>query len=220
MTKTKPNVDKVEGDGAVAAKTGKEFDPHKKYTNGHKFYLASEAKALTETLHREENTAKYFKENMTYMVKPRNPLNGEPTPRDIRGEPVTNPRALQTVVGGTRMFPSDYDYSASMTLTLKPVKDECAPKIGVKSGKYDILGNEGHYGTGTLNIEEDPFYLSKKKFTDKSKEKQDKEELNRLIMAEKAKRHAKELERQLVVLKKTEAQKQHEIERLRQTFKI
>jgi hypothetical protein len=50
--------------------------------NGHVCYNAAEAKALTELLSHEKRYADKFKLDMSKMTRQRNPILGEPTPRE------------------------------------------------------------------------------------------------------------------------------------------
>jgi hypothetical protein len=96
------------------------IDTTKVYSNGHKTFGAMEALGFQQQLKREITTQEYFVRNKEIMIRPRNPLTGEPTPRDGLGEPIINPN----------WEPS-------------PVKEkkEVSAKIGIKHSKYDILGN-------------------------------------------------------------------------------
>ena len=50
--------------------------------NGHVCYNAAEAKALDELLSHEKRYAEKFRLDMNQMTRQRNPILGEPTPRD------------------------------------------------------------------------------------------------------------------------------------------
>jgi hypothetical protein len=50
--------------------------------NGHVCMNAAESKALQELLHNEKARSEFFKLNMHSMTRSRNPLLGEPTPRE------------------------------------------------------------------------------------------------------------------------------------------
>mmetsp|Transcript_901 Transcript_901/g.899 ORF Transcript_901/g.899 Transcript_901/m.899 type:complete len:173 (-) Transcript_901:180-698(-) len=94
-------------------------------TNGHKTLNASEAKALQELLKSEKERRKYFEENKFTMVRSRNPLTGEATPRDGQGEPIINTNWVDRE-----------------PVLLRRKKDkELTEKIGVKSERYNCLGN-------------------------------------------------------------------------------
>mmetsp|Transcript_20311 Transcript_20311/g.29160 ORF Transcript_20311/g.29160 Transcript_20311/m.29160 type:complete len:94 (-) Transcript_20311:323-604(-) len=62
----------------------------KEFSNGHKTLNAAEAKALQELLKSERDKRTYFENNKMKMVRARNPLAGELTPRDGYGEPIIN----------------------------------------------------------------------------------------------------------------------------------
>ena len=62
--------------------------------NGHVCYNASESKALNELLSHERLYCDRFKLNMNQMTRSRNPLLGEPTPREGEGEPIIGPGSL------------------------------------------------------------------------------------------------------------------------------
>ncbi len=51
--------------------------------NGHKSFLAHEAKAISETLARENATRNMFEAKRKHLIMPRNPLTGDATPREI-----------------------------------------------------------------------------------------------------------------------------------------
>lgn len=55
------------------------------FKNGHKAFTVAEANVLTETQHRERRQADYFESYKSKMLRPRNPLLGESTPREIMG---------------------------------------------------------------------------------------------------------------------------------------
>ena len=62
--------------------------------NGHVSFNAAQAKALDELLDHERKYAKQFKLNMHDMTRSRNPILGEPTPREGEGEPIINEAPL------------------------------------------------------------------------------------------------------------------------------
>lgn len=53
----------------------------KHFTNGHKSFTTSEARAMMEQQTRENKTAANFEASKATLVRPRNPLTGEETPR-------------------------------------------------------------------------------------------------------------------------------------------
>lgn len=58
----------------------------KVFNNGHKVFTASEAKVLTELQTQERRTVNNFELNKANLVRPRNPITGESTPRMIYDE--------------------------------------------------------------------------------------------------------------------------------------
>ena len=96
------------------------IDTTKVYSNGHKTMGAMEALGLQQTLKKERDKAEYFAANKEIMVRKRNPLTGEATPREGEGEPIINPEW------------EDYPM---------PEKKQLSGKIGVKEERYAILGN-------------------------------------------------------------------------------
>ena len=62
--------------------------------NGHVCLNAAEAKALDELLSHEKKYANNFKLNMNAMTRARNPILGEPTPREGEGEPIISEAPL------------------------------------------------------------------------------------------------------------------------------
>ena len=63
---------KAEAGGVKEAKT---------FTNGHKSFTAAEARAMVEQQTRENKTAANFEVAKATLIRPRNPLTGEETPR-------------------------------------------------------------------------------------------------------------------------------------------
>ncbi len=54
----------------------------KRFNNGHKHFTSAEAMELVQVLKVEERLATNFDKNKMTMIRPRNPLVGEKTPRD------------------------------------------------------------------------------------------------------------------------------------------
>jgi hypothetical protein len=96
--------------------------PRREFKDGHKTLNAAEAKALQELLKSERDKRKFFEENKHRMIKARNPLVGEITPRDGMGEPIINPNHTN----------SDH---------YKKKPKELTEKIGINSNRYNCLGN-------------------------------------------------------------------------------
>ena len=117
------------------------------FNNGHKTLNASEAKALQEILKSEKdkvNSPTYtitnnvmiyqrrnFEQNKYTMIRSRNPISGEATPREGKGEPIINPNHVVRDVKPRRAE--------------KPLTE----KIGVVSSRYDCLGNSPKSLSGT-----------------------------------------------------------------------
>jgi hypothetical protein len=66
---------------------------------------------------------KYFEENKHTMIRARNPISGEATPREGRGEPILNPEWKDREV------------------TIRKKEKPLTEKIGAISSRYDCLGN-------------------------------------------------------------------------------
>jgi hypothetical protein len=141
--KKKPNETIVKA--VVAEKTGTDRPPvdfTKEWTNGHKFFSSTQSIAFVELLHTEERTRERHELLKNELSRPRNPLNGDPTPRDSHGEAVMNPKKLNTVtVNRIPLFDSKHDFEQSQSITSKFVRKEPQGKIGVSEEQYKILGN-------------------------------------------------------------------------------
>jgi hypothetical protein len=98
--------------------------PPKVFNDGHKTHNATEARALQELLKSEKERRKYFEENKLTMVRARNPLTGEATPRDGQGEPIINPNWVDR---GPPLH--------------RKKERELTEKIGVQTDRYNCLGN-------------------------------------------------------------------------------
>jgi PII-like signaling protein len=137
--KTKPNEAIVniatEGSGGK-----KEVDFTKEWSNGHKMLNTDQVGALTEILHQEERIRERFEKIKGDMKRPRNPLNGEPTPRDVRGEVVMNPKQFTTIRNGLPLF---REHEMQPTIPRRKKSDMLQGKIGVNETIYEVLGNSG-----------------------------------------------------------------------------
>ena len=114
-------------------------DYTKEYSNGHKCLTAAQAKALTELLKQEDVKRNTFKLHSDLMVMPRNPLIGEPTPREASGEVIMNPNStklLGKVIGGIPILPPGRP--------LRKYNEPQTPvgKIGIDDRLHNILGNQ------------------------------------------------------------------------------
>ncbi len=68
----------------------KRKDEKRIFTNGHKVFTAQEAKRLLETQATERRTVANFENNLGSLMRPRNPILGDETPRivyDVKGKP-------------------------------------------------------------------------------------------------------------------------------------
>lgn len=112
-------------------------DYGKRYTNGHKTLTSAETNALTELLSHEISKREHFHLLKGVMVKPRNPLAGDKTPRTSNGNVVLNPNAHGQVANGFPLF------DESRPPRVPPQEKWPQGQIGVPDGKYNILGNSG-----------------------------------------------------------------------------
>ena len=103
----------------------------REYNNGHKTFTADEAKAFQELLRQEKSRRDNFERNKESMIRDRNPLIGDPTPRinlmtgeHINQEPIINPNWIP------RPLP---DFVTK--------KEKLTEKIGIETSKYHFLGN-------------------------------------------------------------------------------
>lgn len=179
-----------------------EFDPHRKWTNGHKSFTSSESRALNELLNRERSTQERFVLLKEVMKKPRNPLNGEQTPRDERGEAVINPNAHGKAVGGNSLFNPNHGEVDLERFT----KPEPMGKIGVAEGKYDILGNT--IAKANPAEPEDLYFLAKKNQMKMASRKADEDAIRAALVKEKLRRYELDMVRQVEALKQQLAQKE------------
>ncbi len=186
----------------------------KQWTNGHKCFTSAESRAHVELLHTEERTRNRYDVIKTEFAKPRNPLNGEVTPRDVRGEAVMNPAKLNTVKGGILLFPPDRDLSSSQALVSQRSPKPTTAKIGVGAGKYDILGNVDNRDSGP----EDLFQTVRISTEEKQKRTQELQKKNDFIAMEKAKRYQKDLEREMILLKRQMEEKEKEMAIVQKQF--
>jgi len=176
-----------------------EFDPHRKWSNGHKCFNSAESRAHVELLIHEKSAQDnfYSLKDTGKMRKPRNPLNGDPTPRDVRGTLVQNPRLLPTVTNGELLF------NASNSIEVDPSKFYKKPmtgKIGIDDSRYRILGNT-MIREDSQTEEEDLFYLAKQKQLDGVARKADEEAVNAIIVKEKLRRYELNMIREVERLK-------------------
>lgn len=203
----------------VGTKSG-EVDFNKVYFNGHKFFDAQQSKAHKEQLSTENRVAEHFHKVKKVLVKPRNPINCDPTPRDERGERIINPNLHGKVFGGTLIFPeSDGSFTETRESLSRYSEKRPTEKIGVDEGKYDILGRTGE-NLGSSLLSESLIRACKDHHAKKVEDLQERETMNALIMRQKAKRHEKEILRQLELLQKQSEEKKEELEYIKQTYNL
>ena len=109
----------------------------KRFTNGHKTLTSAETNALTELLSHEVAKRENFHLLKSVMVKPRDPLAGDKTPRTANGDVVLNPNAHGQVANGVPLF------DLNQKPRIIPPEKWVQGQIGVPDGKYNILGNSG-----------------------------------------------------------------------------
>ena len=108
---------------SVTKSVGSSKSPTKRFNNGHVCFVASQQKAFQELLKKEFEKRELFETHKMELVMPRNPLIGEPTPREGEGRPLMDANWSEPVR-------SKYPKS-------KPV----TTKIGVNDKRYEFLGN-------------------------------------------------------------------------------
>jgi hypothetical protein len=207
--KTKPNEGIVHAN-MVKDSTRPPVDFTKEWTNGHKFFTSQQSQAFVELLHREEGTRVRHDHYKKELTRPRNPLNGDPTPRDIHGEVVMNPKWLYTVKqNAIPLFPENHNDELSRSIVNKFITKDPVGKIGVYEEKYDVLGNNGKRGTPA--VAEDLNQTIAKFHQTKQEKIIEREKINEYVAREKALRHQKELARQLKILHRQMDEKQKEM---------
>lgn len=95
----------------------------KRFTNGHVCFVAAQQKAFQELLKLELQKKERFDRLKTELTMPRNPLIGEPTPREGEGRPIIN------------------EYWLDLESPQKAKQKDVTLKIGVDDKKYQFLGN-------------------------------------------------------------------------------
>lgn len=103
----------------------------REYNNGHKTFIASEAKAFHEQLRAEKSRKEYFDAYKHTMMRDRNPLVGDPTPRV---DPVTGIKSHQEPIINPNWVPRPLPEFVTK-------KEKLTEKIGVDVAKYYFLGN-------------------------------------------------------------------------------
>lgn len=214
----KTKLDKSLKKDLIETTKSNEVDFTKKYNNGHQFYDSQQSTAHKEMLKTESRVSTNFEKSKHVLIKPRNPINGDPTPRDVKGDAILNPNLHGKALGGTLLFPESEQFepreSLSRFSSRRPTE-----KIGVDEGKYDILGRTGESLANSLSSKS--LFTACKEFHSKKLEVvQEKETLHAMIMKQKAKRHEKELNRQLAFLEQQSSEKLRELEYLKNTYKL
>jgi len=110
----------------------------KRFTNGHKCFTSAEAKAMNEQQHRERVTELMFEQKKDNLVRPRNPMTGEQTPRTGANynEVRVDPYPLIQKNRPTAKYPNP-----QKAVTLKPGMLE--PKEGPRL-EEDVVAHETH----------------------------------------------------------------------------
>lgn len=179
----------------------------KRFTNGHKQFTAEESGGFKQTLNVESRKREEFFRNKDFMIKPRNPMTGEPTPRDIDGNRLLCPGDYMKVVHANPLFPKDRPPSVH-----KETKGILG-KIGECSGRYEVLGNVDL--SKTLAQPEDLYAKSRYDYERKLSSAREKELMATVKINVDAKRHEKMLEREILALKLQLADKEAELRLLR-----
>lgn len=223
--KTKPNEGVVEN-AQVEKSERPPVDFTKQWTNGHKFFTSDQSVAFVELLHTEERTRERHERFKNDATRPRNPINGDPTPRDSRGEAVMNPKQFHTVKINRIPLHSPYDEDLSSSIVGKFTRKEPMGKIGVPEEKFNVLGNTMAPGKilcsdsllpifivllGNPALAEDLHKTVARYHEKKAEQAAEREKINEYIAREKALRHQKELGRQLKILNRQMEEKQKEM---------
>lgn len=108
----------------------------KTFNNGHKTFTAMEAKTLEETQTRERRTLETFEKNKQQIMKPRNPLLGEPTPR--REHNLAGDITIET---GVLLLPPDRPAGIVPSSTTKALAPFGRNRVGGNDRSYPELGN-------------------------------------------------------------------------------
>jgi hypothetical protein len=217
--KTKPS-------DAIGIKTiqnvGKsEVDFNKHWNNGHKVFTAQQARAYAQLLRREECTRVRFNVLKTELVKPRNPLNGEHTPRDGKGAIVMNPKLFFTIKNGESLlghFDEGKPSAASSSIMLRTKRSKLPGKIGVSESSYEVLGNAG-LGL-TSSQPEDLFLVTKHANRQKIQQMEEQAKISEYVAKEKAKRYQKDLAREIQYMQQQMEETSQKLQLLQKKFDI
>lgn len=209
----------------VAADAGSQqgkVDFTKKFTNGHKFFGAQESRAHKELLHTEQQKRDNFVNLKDKLKVPRNPLNGDFTPRDYKGDRVTNPNNFLAIEGGVLLFDPNHEEERANApkISSKHTLLSTTTKIGIQHGKYDIMG---------LSPENDPtapacsvsqYDTVRISASEKNAEAEERRRINECVLRHKAKRETQAIDRELAVLKKKQDEKEQQRNYLQSTYKL
>jgi hypothetical protein len=116
---------------SVTKSVGSNKSPTKRFTNGHVCFVAAQQKAFQELLKKEFQKKERFDANKMDLTMPRNPLIGEPTPREGEGRPCID----------TYWPESESPRKARKDVTLK---------IGIDMKKYEWGSNNNSPSKGKL----------------------------------------------------------------------
>lgn len=150
------------------------------------------------------------------MSRPRNPLNGEPTPRDQRGAVVANPKMCMTVANGIPLL-REHDPNMSTT-KLRARKPDLPGKIGVSEDIYKVLGNTGL----DLNPSQpqDLFMVTRQVNRQKMQRQEEQSRIGEFVAKEKAKRYQTDLAREIQYLQQQMEEKSKKLTQLQSHFNI
>lgn len=209
-------------DGAATAslspsKTKPEVDFNKEWKNGHKAFNSQQVRALDELINTEDHLRERYEKIKGEIKRPRNPLVGDATPRDYRGNVVLNPGLLNTVKGGVSLFSAE-QLNGTLVTRASPFKSpakQLAGKIGVSEDKYTTLGSIGSpaqpdnlYQTAAIQHER------------RKKLQEERQQVSEYIAKAKAKRYEEQLHRELRALQKQVDAKSSEISLLKTKFDL
>lgn len=178
-------------------------------TVNHPSMTAMESTAYQQLLTSEERKRVMFRDRKTEYVRPRNPLTGDPTPRAADGEVVLNPNAFYSVVGGVPLFPTNYSYEPSRTVT----HSNATGKIGILETRYDTLGNKGI--EKAIAQPEDLYKRAKEEQDRKNAVQREKDRLRESKLQVSLQRKEKDLEAEILFLRRQMESKELELKYLR-----
>lgn len=118
---------------------GEDAPAKKVFNNGHKSFTAMEAKVLTETQTRERRASETFERTKAFILKPRDPLVGEPTPRREY-----NPAGDLVGETGMLLLPPDRSPGVIPTTTTKALTHFSRRRVGGNDKSFKEDGNPLH----------------------------------------------------------------------------